>query len=583
MSGDVLYRKWRPPRFADVVGQEPITRTLTQAVAGDRTAHAYLLCGPRGTGKTSTARVLAKALNCTGRAEGAGDPCGSCDACQAIERGNFVDLIEIDAASNRGIDEMRDLREKVRFSPLHARVKVYIIDEAHALTNDAFNAFLKTLEEPPPHTVFILATTAPHRLPATIVSRCQRFDFHRIASSAVVERLEHIARAEGVDVSPEVLRTVARAAGGSLRDATNLLDQLITSFGAHVSIEQVRELLGLGGEERALALVKHLLAGSTAPALEVINAAAAEGLDLRPLHQMTVDFLRAALLLKTGVRDALDLSKEALGDLSFAASSTSMEHILRALRLFGQVSLRLDQPSPLQLELATVELGIAPEPAPARQAAAIAQPAPQQTPAQRQPAGVAPQQTPAQGQPTGVAPQPRPSAPPRRPEPPAVQPNAAPAYDPSAPIDQRLAALWPTILRNLTHVPRKRFNVSALLRSSSKHEIDGNTLVVRFPHQSNRERLQDELDDPRCLREVEQVIERELGTGVSLRIESDDSKSAVSRAGSEPGHLVRAAIDLGAHVVTEPEPVRSRPTPNGVPPGAAQAGPQPTAEEAPRE
>ena len=389
MSGDVLYRKWRPPRFADVVGQEPITRTLTQAVAGDRTAHAYLLCGPRGTGKTSTARVLAKALNCTGRADGAGDPCGSCDACEAIERGNFLDLIEIDAASNRGIDEMRDLREKVRFSPLHARVKVYIIDEAHALTNDAFNAFLKTLEEPPPHTVFILATTAPHRLPATIVSRCQRFDFHRIASSAVVERLEHIARAEGVDVSPEVLRTVARAAGGSLRDATNLLDQLITSFGAHVSIEQVRELLGLGGEERALALVKHLLAGSTAPALEVINAAAAEGLDLRPLHQMTVDFLRAALLLKTGVRDALDLSKEALADLSFAASSTSMEHILRALRLFGQVSLRLDQPSPLQLELATVELGIAPEPAPARQPpAAIAQPAPQQTPAQRQPAGV---------------------------------------------------------------------------------------------------------------------------------------------------------------------------------------------------
>ena len=326
--------------------------------------------------------------------------------------------------------------------------------------------------------------------------------------------------------SPEVLRTVARAAGGSLRDATNLLDQLITSFGAHVSIEQVRELLGLGGEERALALVKHLLAGSTAPALEVINAAAAEGLDLRPLHQMTVDFLRAALLLKTGVRDALDLSKEALGDLSFAASSTSMEHILRALRLFGQVSLRLDQPSPLQLELATVELGIAPEPAPARQAAAIAQPTPQQT---------APQQTPAQRQPAGVAPQPRPSAPPRRPEPPAVQPNAAPAYDPSAPIDQRLAALWPTILRNLTHVPRKRFNVGALLRSSSKHEIDGNTLVVRFPHQSNRERLQDELDDPRCLREVEQVLEQALGTGFALRIESDDSKSAVSRAGSEPG------------------------------------------------
>ncbi|MCH7655175.1 MAG: DNA polymerase III subunit gamma/tau, partial [Chloroflexi bacterium] len=287
MAGQVLYRKWRPPRFDDIVGQEPITQTLTRAVAGNRTAHAYLLCGPRGTGKTSTARVMAKALNCTMRPEGVGDPCGACDNCRAIDNGSFVDLIEIDAASNRGIDEMRDLREKVRFAPTLGKTKVYIIDEAHALTTDAFNAFLKTLEEPPPQTVFILATTEPHRLPATIISRCQRFDFHRIPTPAIVERLAKIAASEGAELAPDALRTIARAAGGSLRDATNVLDQLITAFGTAPTLEQAQELLGLGGEDQALALAKHLLAGDTTGSLELVNAVAAEGVDLRPLPRMT--------------------------------------------------------------------------------------------------------------------------------------------------------------------------------------------------------------------------------------------------------------------------------------------------------
>ena len=299
MAGEVLYRKWRPPRFSDIVGQGPITQTLTKAVAHGRTAHAYLFCGPRGTGKTSTARVLAKSLNCTMRPPTIGDPCGACDNCRAIDNGSFMDLIEVDAASNRGIDEIRDLREKVRFAPTIGRNKVYIIDEAHALTNDAFNAFLKTLEEPPPHSVFVLATTEPERLPPTIISRCQRFDFHRIAMQDMTDRLTGIAQEEGVEVAPEVLRLIGRASGGSLRDGTNLLDQLITSFGSRVSVEQARELLGISGEESALALVKHLLTGNTAQALGVINSVADEGVDLRPLHRMTVELLRAALLIKT--------------------------------------------------------------------------------------------------------------------------------------------------------------------------------------------------------------------------------------------------------------------------------------------
>ena len=578
MSGEVLYRKWRPPRFADIVGQGPITQTLTQAIANDRASHAYLLCGPRGTGKTSTARVLAKSLNCTMRPPGVGDPCGACNNCRAIENGSFVDLIEIDAASNRGIDEMRDLREKVRFAPTLGKNKVYIIDEAHALTNDAFNAFLKTLEEPPPQTVFILATTEPHRLPATITSRCQRFDFHRIAMADIVERLAAIAQDEGVDASPEVLRLVARTAGGSLRDATNLLDQLITSFGTRLSVEQVRELLGAGGEDRALALVKHLLTGGAAQALEVINSVASEGLDLRPLHRMTVDFLRAALLMKSGVPDSLELSKEAQSQLSFAAASVSIEHIMRALRLFGQVSLRFDQPSPLPLELATVELALEPE-----QAA----PAPvDQVPP---PAVAAPQGRPAPGpppfRPQGAPGQPRPQQPPQRPGPPAGAPSEPiPAFDPAAPIEQRLRVQWPAILKAAKRVHQRKFNVEALLRSSSGHSIDGNTVVVTFAHQSNSERLQSELDDPRCRIEVEKVLEEALGGSFTIRAESNGEGSAsASKSQSPAGHLVQAAVNLGGQVVSKsedaPPPTQQAPpedTPESAGPPIRQASPEDT-------
>ena len=589
MSGEVLYRKWRPPRFADIVGQGPITRTLTQAVATDRTSHAYLLCGPRGTGKTSTARVLAKALNCTMRPEGVGDPCGECPTCKAIEEGSFVDLIEIDAASNRGIDEMRDLREKVRFSPTQGKYKVYIIDEAHALTTDAFNAFLKTLEEPPPHSVFLLATTEPHKLPATIVSRCQRFDFRRIAPNDVVDRLAEIATAEGVNVSPEVLRTIARSSSGSLRDGTNLLDQLITAFGANVSIEQVRELLGIGGEDRALALVKHLLAGNTTSALELINVVAAEGQDLRPLHRMTVDFLRAALLMKSGVTDSLELSKEAQTELSFATGNTSMEHLLHALRMFGQITLKYDQPSPLPLELATVELGLAPVPAaapaptqqfaqqpiqqPTQQAPPPRAPAPPQAPAQGQNQARAPQQ-----QPGNSSPQPRPQQAPRPPR--VVEPPAP--IDPSMPVEERLVAQWLAILRALSRVPRRRFDIAALLRSSSKREIEGKELVVQFTHTSNSERLQDELDDARCRIEVEKVLSQALGEGFSLRIKTDASRKASNLNADQPGHLVRAAMSLGGQVIPTgtAAPVPG-PVAEATPEPVTDATPEPMADAAP--
>ena len=540
MTSQVLYRKWRPQRFADIVAQQPVTQTLSQAVATGRVAHAYLLCGPRGTGKTSTARVLAKAVNCLDRPEGTGDPCGACSVCQAIESGTFVDLIEIDAASNRGIDEIRSLREKVHYAPSLAATKVYIIDEAHMLTEAAFNAFLKTLEEPPAHVLFVLATTEPHKLPPTIISRCQRFDLHRIPLADVVARLAEISSAEGVEASPEVLRDVARAAGGSLRDAENLLEQLVTSYGSSITAEGVRELFGVEGEERAVALVKHLLANETSQALALINDVASKGLDLRPLHRVTVDCLRTALLVKTGVKGSLDLSTESLEELTSLVSGVSLEHILRALRLFGQAALKHDQPSPLPLEMAAVELSLestpvaasAPEPVAAAQA-----PAPRPS----RPAPVrasAPERAPVP---------PRPAAP--APAPTGAANGPAPSGEPG----QRLASGWPAIVRSMSGYKGKRFDIGALLRSSRSHHLDGSTLVVSFAHRSNVERLQDELDDPRCRQALEELVQQTLGGPYAIRVEADEN-GAGGRSAQSQGHLVRTAINMGGQVVPEPEP-----------------------------
>ena len=283
-----LYRRWRPRTFADLVGQEAVVRTLQTALSSGKLAHAYLFSGPRGSGKTSAAKILARCIEC--EAGPAPEPDNTCENCLAILAGTALDVLEIDAASNRGIEEIRALRESVKFAPATMRSKVFIIDEAHMLTREGANAFLKTLEEPPPHAIFILATTAPEALPPTILSRCQRYAFRRIPIPTMIERMREIASAEGFSIADDALGAIAYRADGGLRDALTMLEQVASFAGPGVSIdaETVEAAFGTTGRVHARALVEALLAGDAGQALRTIDAASDAGTDMAGLMRTTI-------------------------------------------------------------------------------------------------------------------------------------------------------------------------------------------------------------------------------------------------------------------------------------------------------
>lgn len=289
-----LYREWRPRAFREVVGQEHITRTLVNSLKSGRVAHAYLFCGPRGTGKTSTAKVLARALNCLGP-DGI-EPCGRCGNCLEIQEGTSMDVIEIDAASNRGIDEVRELRENIKFSPASGSKRVYIIDEVHMLTDPAFNALLKTLEEPPVHAVFILATTEPHRVPLTILSRCQRFDFHRISPAGMADRLRQVAAGAGIELEDGALELMVRAADGGLRDALSLLDQARSFGDGRVTAGDVHRILGTVREEVLENLYSLMAAGRAGECLALVGEISEGGADLRLFVRELTAYMRGLML-----------------------------------------------------------------------------------------------------------------------------------------------------------------------------------------------------------------------------------------------------------------------------------------------
>ncbi len=353
-AGQVLYRKWRPQSFAEVAGQEVVTRTLRNAIAGGRLAHAYLFCGPRGTGKTTLGRLLAKAANC--EASEGGEPCNQCSSCVAFIDGRAMDFVEQDAASHNSVDDIRQLRENVVLTPMAGRRKVYLLDEVHMLSKQAENALLKTLEEPPPHIIFVLATTDPQKVTATIISRCQRFDLKRIPMAAVVGRLAEICRAEGFALEQVSLEEIARASTGSLRDAINALEQVVAYYGPNASVEQVRDALGLGVDARSSDLARAALAGDLADGLRLIAAVRDDGVDMKSFASQVVRYLRGLLLARAGAAEALDLPQEMVVAIYAQSGTVDDAAVAGALRAFGTIEWRDGSTGPLPLELALIGL-----------------------------------------------------------------------------------------------------------------------------------------------------------------------------------------------------------------------------------
>jgi DNA polymerase-3 subunit gamma/tau len=334
----VLARKWRPQSFEEVVGQAHVTTTLANAIKSERVGHAYLFTGPRGVGKTTTARILARALNCV---EGpTPKPCGKCDTCRSISAGSNLDVLEIDGASNRGIDDVRELREQVRYAPSEGRYKVYIIDEVHMLTDQAFNALLKTLEEPPAHVVFIFATTSPLKIPVTILSRCQRFDFNLITAQEILKRLKGVAKKEKFSIDDGALALVARKARGSLRDAESLLDQVTSAAEGAVNEDSVTELLGIGKSDLYFALCGHINKSDAGAVLGDADSALREGLDVGEFMKGLIEHLRSLFLLSvdSGLEEALDAPSSELPRYKEQSGLFKQKELLRLLEIASEAA-----------------------------------------------------------------------------------------------------------------------------------------------------------------------------------------------------------------------------------------------------
>lgn len=511
--GQALYRKWRPQTFDDVMGQEHIVRTLRNALRQGRIHHAYLLAGPRGTGKTTTARLLAKAVNCLAPVEQR--PCNACTICQAVNEGRLMDLIEIDAASNTGVDNVRELLEKVGFRPAQARLKVYVIDEVHMLSTAAFNALLKTLEEPPEHVLFVLATTEAHKIPPTVLSRCQRFEFRRIPLTVLVERMAQIARTEGIQAEPEALDLIARAATGSFRDALSLLDQLAAE--GTVTADMVRQILGAERRDVVQALARAWLAHDLEGGLHTINRAVDGGADPRQLARQTADLLRGLLLMRLGAGDTwTDPTAEERPLLQELARSADPERLVEAVRRFSQVAAesRTGWQPQLPLELAFVEVALEQSPA-----------APVAPPPQRPPAVTPSTRPPEQRPPAETA---RPASPPartpaadRQPSPPpapAKQPvtptPVAPTAPPTAtgsgtlPVEDILKS-WRDIVATVQPV-----NLAALLRDARPLGVESDgVLVIGFKYPFHRDKVNDEANR----RALEEALARKFRQPIRVR------------------------------------------------------------------
>ncbi len=500
-----LYRKWRPQTWEEVVGQPHIVQTLRNAVASGRVVHAYLFAGPRGTGKTTAARLLAKAVNCLDP-DPASRPCNRCEHCRAVNEGRFLDLIEIDAASQTGVDDVRDLRDKINFAPNQGKYKVYIIDEVHMFSNSAFNALLKTLEEPPPHAIFVLATTEIHKIPPTVLSRCQRHEFRRLPLEAIVAQLERIAASENIPADPDALTLIARQASGGLRDAISLLDQLASTGGA-VDLALVQAVLGTAASQTVLDLIDAILDRNPAAGMDALHAALDAGADARLLARQVVEYLRALLLLQMNNAARLDLPAETRPQAERHAAGFSTEQVLRMIKTFNAAAAepRGNWQPALPLELALAEAF-----------------------EERPPADLPPKKTPA-ARPAGEPQPARPAAP------------VAAAPPPENADLAKVAQAWKQIR---AVVKPQSPSLEGLLNSCTLLEIKDGTLVLGF----SSEVLRSKADKPEQLELTQRAIASVTGLTLSVRCVVSNVRQP-RRGEVRADGMVAAALKAGGEVV----------------------------------
>ena len=536
-----LYRKWRSQTFEEVVGQEHVTQTLRNALRDGRVAHAYLFSGPRGTGKTSTARILAKALNCG--APAGERPCNQCPTCLAINEGRMLDLIEIDAASNNSVDDVRELRDKVGFSPSEGRYKIYIIDEVHMLSTSAFNALLKTLEEPPPHARFVLATTEPHKIPATVLSRCQRFDFRRIPVPEIAAHLRHIATVEGFGADDEALVAIARSAQGCMRDAVSLLDQML-SFGADVvSLAQVQNVLGSVSAEAVAALVDAVTQADVSRGLLLIQDLVVQGASLTEFCQQVIEYLRGVMLIQMTEETALlvELPVETIGQMREQAARIGQPHTLHAIKCFSAALPELKggyQPQ-LPLEMALIEairgpvaLAAAPQVPAAQPVAPIAVAAHAPTPpvaaATPSGAGARPPVSSHAGDVPAAAPTPgavEAHAPP-------VMPQPGDSAVSEAPLDEAAVHKLTTEWKNFLAVVRTEcgHREQAALNTVRDMAVTSNTVALAF---GNNQFTRDMIAKPETNAIIADLLSRFLGRAVALDCQMGEQAHVLNPIGTQ--------------------------------------------------